>query len=280
MNLNDVETREYAARKYYTGFAPIQIIAVNPTEKRLKEILGLDEVKPPVYESEKNLRLDFWYVNHPSSKIEMRGKFSLWVSNKTRVSKSDKKQFIDNFTKTAWAENLAALSDLMRGWEEPRKLDKASIREAKEGEENVYSLMKAYANASPKTKPFVLDDWNSLAKGNGSELEAFFNHFNKLGGGIKVLLGIKESKYQDVFTGIFINVDSRPTDYVKKMVEGEYGFKSYYGKSFDLKEFIPDEAPEENEVESNSVTDMFGGSDTVSDPFTTPSDTQDPFLEF
>ena len=146
MNLNELETREVSNRKYYTGFAPIQIIAVNPNEDKLKEILGLDEVKTPVYEGEKNIRLDFWYVNHPSSKVEMRGKFSLWVSNNTRISKSDKNQFIDNFTKTAWAENLAGLSDTMRSWDESRRLDKSSIREAKEGEENVYSLMNIQNN--------------------------------------------------------------------------------------------------------------------------------------
>jgi hypothetical protein len=164
----------------------------------------------------------------------------------------------------------------MRTWDESRRLDKASIREAKEGEENVYSLMKAYANASPKTKPFVLDDWSELAKGNGKELEEFFKHFNKLNGGIKVLLGIKDSKYQDVFTNIFLNIEGRVSDYVKKVVEGEYGYKQYYGNSYDLKEFLAEEAPAENEIDGGAI-DMFGGGSTDESPFT-PSD--EPFLEF
>jgi hypothetical protein len=160
-----------------------------------------------------------------------------------------------------------------------------SIREAKEGEENIYNLMKAYANASPKTKPFVLDDFNALVKGNGSELEAFFNHFNQLSGGIKVLLGVKEGKYQDVFTGVFLNVSGRITDYVTSRVVGEYGYKGDYQNSYDLKEFDVEAAPADNEVET-SVTDMFGSGSAIVNPFagtsssTATSETPNPFLDF
>jgi len=141
-----------------------------------------------------------------------------------------------------------------------------SIREAKEGEENVYNLMKAYANASPKTKPFVLDDWSAIAKGNGTELENFFLHFNKLNGGVKVLMGVKEGKYQDVFTGIFLNVNGRITDYVTSRVTGEYGYKADYQGNFDLKEYDIEAAPASTEVE-NTVTDMFGSVSTAPNPF-------------
>jgi hypothetical protein len=284
MNLNELETREASARKLVTGFAPIQIIAVNPNHKKLKEMLGTDDVKEPNYIGENNTRLDFWYVNHPMSKMEFRGKFAIWVSNNIRVSKSEKKQYIDNFTKTVWASNLANVSEVMSSWDGSRKLDMKSIREAKEGEENIYNLMKAYANASPKTKPFVLDDFNALVRGNGSELEAFFDHFNKLNGGIKVLLGVKEGKYQDVFTGVFLNVNGRITDYVTSRVVGEYGYKGDYQNSYDLKEFDVEAAPSSNEVET-SVSDMFGGNVEAVNPFaSTPSSannsSEDPFLEF
>ena len=274
MNLNELETREPSSRKLVTGFAPIQIIAVNPDVKKLREILNTEDVKEPNYDAEKGSRLDFWFVSHPMSKIEFRGKFAMWASNDVRVSKTDKKQYIDNFTKTMWASNLANASELMGTWDESRRLDMKSIREAKEGEENIYNLMKAYANASPKTKPFVLDDWNAIAKGNGSELQAFFSHFNKLDQGVKVLLGIKEGKYQDVFTGIFLNVNGRITDYVTSRVTGEYGYKGDYQGNFDLKEYNMESAPSSNEVESG-VANMFGDS-----PVTAQTETPNPFLDF
>ena len=275
MNLNELETREPSSRKLVTGFAPIQIIAVNPDVKKLREILNTEDVKEPNYDAEKGSRLDFWFVSHPMSKIEFRGKFAMWASNDVRVSKTDKKQYIDNFTKTMWASNLANASELMTGWDESRRLDMKSIREAKEGEENIYNLMKAYANASPKTKPFVLDSWNAIAQGNGSELQAFFDHFNKLDQGVKVLLGIKEGKYQDVFTGIFLNVNGRITDYVTSRVTGEYGYKGDYQGNFDLKEYNMESAPSSNEVESG-VSNMFGDSPVT----TSQAETPNPFLDF
>jgi hypothetical protein len=195
------------------------------------------------------MRLDFWYVNHPDFKTDLRGKFSLWVNNDTRTSQAGKKQFIDNYTRTSWALNLADLSDAQASLDPSRRMDLRSAREAKGGEETVYSLLKAYGNISPKEKPFVLDSWNSIAKGKANELVDFFAHFNKANMGIKVLLGIKDGKYQDVCTKVFVNVGGKITDYVAKQITGEYGFKSFYG-SFTFKEYTENDAPESNEVES------------------------------
>ena len=276
MKFDDLETREPSSgKKLFTGFAPIQIVAVNPSTKALAALLGIDEdkVKEPNYEGDNGMRLDFWYVNHPDFKTDLRGKFSLWVNNDTRTSQAGKKQFIDNYTKTSWAENLAALSEVQAGLDPSRRMDLKSVREAKGGEETVYSLLKAYGNISPKEKPFVLDSWNSIAKGKGNELVDFFAHFNKANMGVKVLLGIKDDKYQDVCTKVFVNVNSKITDYVTKQVTGEYGFKSFYG-NFDFKEFTENNAPAANEVESPFSSDMMSWekSDVATAPISEDAD--------
>lgn len=252
MKFDQLETREPGAgKKMYTGFAPVQVVSVNPTAKELAKILGIEEdkVKEPTYESENGMRLDFWYVNHPDFKTDLRGKFTLWVNNDTRMSQAGKKQFIDNYTKTTWAENLATLSEYQASIDPSRRLDMKSVREAKGGEETVYSLLKAYGNISPKEKPFVLDNWASIAKGKGNELVDFFAHFNKANMGVKVLLGIKDDKYQDVCTKVFVNVQGKITEYVSKQITGEYGFKSFYG-SFTFKEYTENNAPDANETET------------------------------
>ncbi len=169
---------------------------------------------------------------------------------------------------------------MMGSWDDSRKLDMKSVREAKKGEEAVYGLMKAYSNANPKTQPFVLDSWSAIASGRTNELEAFFKHFNEKGMGAKVLLGIRDGQYQDVYTNLFLNISSgKITDYVKKNVEGEYGFKSYYA-GYDFKVYDPEAAPESNEI------DMFGNNSSpaidfgapTSDPFNSPSADADPFF--
>lgn len=280
MNFDNLETREPSSgsRKLYTGIAPIQIVTVNPNKKELADLLEIEEdkVKDINYEGEDNYRLDFWYVNHPSCSQPIKGKFSIWVANKTRVSSANKKQYIDSYTKTAWAENLAGLSEAQANLDPERRIDTRSVREAKQGEETLYQMLKAYGNISPKEKPFVLDSFAAICEGRVGELREFISFFNKKDSGLKVLLGIKDSKYQDTFTKMFLNINSKVTDYFKKQVQGEYGFKSYFA-SYDLKEYTDNVAPDQSEVEASGSTDLWDSDPTmgidaskpVANPFTT-----------
>jgi len=255
MNLNELEIGSGfsgSSKTLYMGIAPIQIVMVNPTVSKLAEFYGTDEekIKEPVYIKDgenPSTRLDFYYVNHPDFGTEFKGKFSIFVQNVTRTAKSGKKQFIDAYTKTGWAETLSELSAKQDGVKDFLKMDMFTVREAKPGEETIYSLLKGYGNIVPKTKPLELNDFKQLVKGNGKELEDFFLYFNQTGGGVNVMMGVKDAKYQDIYTGVFMPLKSKLTDYVKKSIEGEYGFKSYH-EGYSFKEFIPSEAPQENEV--------------------------------
>jgi hypothetical protein len=248
INVNDVEENQGGfERKLYTGYAPVQIVAVNPNEKALAKLFDVDveKIKDPAYDkTEGKMRLDFWYKNHSSCDTELLGKFSLWVNNDSVVGQnSGKRQYIDNYTKTAWAIDLASLSQDQQTKDPMYRLDTKTIREAKTGEEDVYELLKAYANARPKEKPFVLDSWESISKGKVGELKDFFDAFNEKGSGIKVPLTIRDGKYQSVFTKGIIPLSSPVTDYVKKKFQGQYGCKDFYGDSFILKEFVDDDNP-------------------------------------
>lgn len=244
INIEEVEEGSSFEKKLYTGYAPVQIVSVNPSEKELAKLFNTDieKIKDPQYDkTEGKMRLDFWYKNHKTCSTELFGKFSLWVNNETVVGKnSGKKQYIDSFTKTAWAVDLGTLSSDQEGKDPAYRLDKKTIREAKTGEEDVYELLKAYANARPKERPFVLDSWEKITKGNVTELREFFEACNSKDQGIKIPLTIREGKYQSVFTKGILSLNSPINDWVKKKFEGEYGCKDYYGDSFLLKEFVDD----------------------------------------
>jgi len=273
MNFNELETREVSVKKLYTGIAPIQIVMVNPTSKMLADFYNTDieKIKEPVYIKESDdpsTRIDFYYTNHPDFKTEFKGKFSIFIKNGTRVSNSGKKQYIDAFTKTSWANSLSELSANQENAKDFLKLDMKTVREAHPGEEAIYTLLKAYGNLDPKTKPLELNSWNNLVKGDGSELQRFFEHFNVTNNGVNVLMGVKDFKYQDIYTGAYLSLYGKVSDYFKKGVESEYGFKSYFD-SYSFSEYEMDAAPQSNEVDYTPNSDS---------PFISASDSKDEFF--
>lgn len=256
MNLQDLEKREFTAseKKLFTGIAPIQIKLVNPTQKQLADYLGIDEdkVRDPNYikdSDDPSTRIDFWYENHPDFNTQFRGKFSLFIKKGTNTSKtSGKKQYIDAYTKTAWASSLSELSANQENVKDYLRLDLSTVRECNSGEEAIYTLLKAYGNLNPKTKPLELSSWSDLVKGKGKELQEFFDYFNNSNGGVNVLMGIKDFKYQDIYTKMYLPLYGKPSDYFKKNVESEYGFKSYFN-SYTFSTYESDAAPSADEVE-------------------------------
>lgn len=260
MNLDNLETRTSTGgqKKLFTGIANLKIVSINPTREQIAEFYeaaDLEKVKEPNYFHEDSTRLDFYYKNHDSINMEFKGKFSLFISNEPRVSQSGKKQYIDAHSKTCWATSLGDLSEINSRLKDFNRLKLNKVREAKRGEETLYSLLKAYSNVDTNTSEFVLDSYESLVKGQVKELTEFFQHYNvKFNGGVKVLMGIKEGQYQDIWTNLFMNVNAKISEYLKnRITDADYGYKHFYGGSFVFKEFIPTDEPKE--VESSSDLD-------------------------
>jgi hypothetical protein len=277
MNLDNLATRsggtEYT-KKLFTGLGVLKILAVNPTHKELAALLDIDieKVKEPNYTQENSMRLDFWYKNHESVTLPLFGKFSIFISNEPRISQSGKHQYIDANSRTCWADSISDLSERNSRLHEMNRMDLTTVRAACRGEEDLYQLMKAYGNIDISSGPFMLDDYSAICKGKFTELRDFFEHFNKREGGVKVLMGVKDGQYQDVLNLLFLSVHAKISDYVRnKITNSEYGYKHYYGHSFELKEFVPTAAPETSGSDSDidwsspATTDPFGDEPTKSD---------------
>lgn len=270
MNLQNLETRTTSGtpKKLFTGFGNITIVAVNPTQKEIAELYGVevDKVKEPNYSHDNNVtRLDFYCKNHPTTNYEFTTKFSLFVSPEVRKSQSNKTQYIDAHAKTCWADSLGDLSERNMKLKDYSKLKLNKVREAVRGEEDLYNVLRAYGNVDTSKEEFILEDLSAILKGKVNELRDYFNHFNKLDGGLKVLFGIKEGQYQDIYTNVVLHPTNKITDYVKnRITDSSYGYKHYYGNSFDFKEFIADQEPETVESGDDPFSD---------DPFTSSPST-------
>jgi hypothetical protein len=263
MNLENLETRtgSTSSKKLFTGIAPIKIVAVNPTREQIAALYDVDveKVKEPNYFTEDSTRIDFWYKNHDSITTPLLGKFALFLSNQVRTSQSGKTQYIDAHSKTCWADSLGDLSERNMKLADYNKLKLDKVREALRGEEDLYSLLRSYGNVDTNSSLLMLDDIKTIIKGNVKELREFFDHFNKKDGGVKVLMGVKDGQYQDVWNGMFLTIYGKISDYIRnKITDDNYGYKHYYGASFVLKEFVAGDEPD-------TV-------DSGNDPWTTDSD--------
>jgi len=280
MNLENLETRASStnSKKLFTGIAPIKIVAVNPTREQIAALydVDVDKVKEPNYFTEDSTRIDFFYKNHDSISTSLLGKFALFVSGQKRVSQSGKTQYIDNHSKVTWADSLGDLSERNSKLADYNKLKLDNVREALRGEEDLYNLLRSYGNIDTNNSALMLDDIKAVIKGNVKELRDFFEFFNKKEGGVKVLMGVKDGQYQDVWNSLFLSLNAKISDYTKgKITDSQYGYKHYYGHSFQLKEYVADAEP----------TTVDSGNDpwtTDDDPFgdvpaTKPAESASPF---
>lgn len=251
MNYENIEQSKGFEKKLYTGIMPVQVEKVNPTISELAKMYGKEEgeVREPVYVGDESTRLDFYYKAHPSIDITYNSKFSIFISKKLREfddNGTTLKEYLDDYGRRAWARDLDHLNEVNATKKLP--LDLKTVRQAKVGESMLYGFLRAYCSAKADS-PVKLDSFEDLVKGKVKELKEFFTHFNDsqfMGGygmGAKVLLGIKDGKYQDVYTKVFLRVSDKNFDYLEKQAKGEQsGFKSFWG-STTLREFEPVEAP-------------------------------------
>ena len=280
MNLENLETRTSGTsnKKLFTGIAPIKIVAVNPTREQIAALYEVDveKVKEPNYFTEDSTRIDFFYKNHESLVTPLLGKFALFLSAQTRVSQSGKTQYIDNHSKVTWADSLGDLSERNSKLADYNKLKLDNVREALRGEEDLYTLLRSYGNIDTNNSALMLDDIKNIIKGNVKELRDFFDYFNKKDGGVRVLMGVKDGQYQDVWNSLFLTLTAKISDYTKgRITDSNYGYKHHYANNLQFKEYVADAEPNSVETGDNAWTiesDPFGDVPSV-----TPAKSESPF---
>jgi hypothetical protein len=232
----------------FTGLTNVKVIAINPTKEEMIA-MGINAQQEPKYLSqnekgEAKMRVDFYLASPtPTINFSKSLKVSFWLEDSPRTNKEGtKSQWINKFGMTAWGKTLESMPE--ENWYSTEGCRKALI-----GEEDLTSFIKAWANVDPKDQA-ALDDTSKIAKGDITEIVNL--HKAIPNNQVKVLLGVKDGKYQDVYSKCFDRAYRTNFTTWKKALEGQYSeFKSDYQNDLNFKPYTgTSDAP------GDSPTDM------------------------
>lgn len=230
----------------YTGLTNLKVVAINPTKDEMIA-MGINAQQDPKYLSQNDkgaakMRIDF-YVASPTLTLSKSLKVSFWIEDAPRTNKDGtKEQWINKFGMTAWGKTVDTKPD--EKWYSLEGCRKALV-----GEEDLTTFIKAWANVDPKDQA-SLDDMSKIAKGDLTEILALHKAIPT--NQVKVLLGVKDGKYQDVYSKCFDRAYRTNFTTWKKSLEGQYSeFKSDYQNDLNFKPYTgTSDAP------GDSPTDM------------------------
>lgn len=198
-------------RVLITGIANLAVVALNPTKAEQEE-MGRKPKEEPMYFQMKQskdgshqfeqIQLDIYLSGQVTpdgedAPVDVMVKHTIWVENST-----SRGVYIDKFGKFG---------------KDASKLD-ASARLSYNGEVDLVQFLKALCNLGQKDTAGLDNARNMVTKGDLSEIKGIFNHAHQKGRKVRVLLGVKDQKYQDLFSKQFEYEGEGGTAYLHKQV--------------------------------------------------------------
>jgi hypothetical protein len=152
------------------GLFMFNLVAINPTLSEI-EGMGLPFKNEPKYEREDGkIVVDFYLKSEEFPEIGIQ-KLTFWLENKDKVSQNGNHQLTDKKGRFAYSGTY---------------MDKATVRHAKEGEEQLTNFIQKWLGSGGG-----FDTIDEIVTGNIGELQALFTEAN-LAKKVGVLVGIKE----------------------------------------------------------------------------------------
>jgi len=235
---NDSNTAVVKEGKLFTGLRNVKVVAINPNKAEMEGI-GYNPQNEPVYTSvaddeakTKKLRLDFFLQGNAEDGSSFRTKIAFFLENKARLNKSGTKaEWINDAGRTAWGTTEAAPDTLK--W-----FEAATARQCQMGEADVHLFLVNWLNIQPGDEA-KLDNFDALFDGNYSELRSILA--GQPNNEIKVLLTVRDGKYQSVYNRYFDRATNKRTSYweshIKKQSEDGYPPKEDFSNSFTFQEW-------------------------------------------
>lgn len=198
----------------WTGIAAMKVVAINPTMDEMKA-MGMNPQKEPEYKSTNDagktkLRIDFYLANTIN---KIRAKASIWMEAQERKSQGGASQFINAKGQVAFPKK--GETSISYDW-----FSQEGIRPAYIGEETLISFIKAWANVDSASN-CSFDTIAKIVEGDLTEIVALWKTIPN--NEVRVLLGVKDGKYQDVYTKYFARFTQVSFEGWKNTLEGQYG---------------------------------------------------------
>lgn len=213
----------------FVGIAPVSVVAVNPTLDQLNG-MGVPAKVEPEYlgvniGGDEYNKVVLW-VQHAGTP-EFKTKVEFLVKPEPKVSQSGKTQWTNNIGQFAYAEEKAS--------EKYDWFKDEGVRKAFNGEERLVDFIKAYANVANGDSCY-LETWKQISAGDVKEIKELVKALpdNK----VRVLLGVKDEKFQQVYMKHFGRIKPKRDDLFIKNLNDDYGaFKAEYNSSLEFESY-------------------------------------------
>tara|TARA_R110000751_G_scaffold58831_3_gene123917 strand:+ start:121 stop:903 length:783 start_codon:yes stop_codon:yes gene_type:complete len=194
--------------KTFSGLTNVTVKAVNPTMEEL-HAMDINVKQEPNYvvefSGESYNKVVFWLGN-----TDGNFKLEILMQNKPKVSQNGKNQWMNSIGQSTWSED----SPSYEWWKTEGQ------RKAYTGEETLINFVKAWANVASGDEVYF-DTMPAIANGDLSEVKALIASLGT--NEVRVLIGVKDDKYQQVYTKYFGRVKPQRDDLFIKALNDDYG---------------------------------------------------------
>jgi len=194
--------------KNYSGLTNVKVKAVNPTMAEL-HAMDINVKQEPNYtvefSGEEYNKIVFWVANKDGN-----FKLEILMQNKPRISQTGKHQWMNNIGQATWSEEEPTYD-----WWKPE-----GQRKAYTGEETLINFVKAWANVASGDE-VSFDTMDEIVKGNVEEIKALMDALTT--NEVRVLIGVKDDRYQQVYTKYFGRIKPQRDDFFIKALNDDYG---------------------------------------------------------
>ena len=194
--------------KTFSGLTNVTVKAVNPTMAEL-HAMDINVKQEPNYtvefSGESYNKIVLWLAN-----ADGNFKLEILMQNKPKVSKTGKHQWMNAVGQSTWSED----SPTYDWWKTEGQ------RKAFTGEETLINFVKAWANVASGDE-VTFDTMPAIAAGDTSEIKALITALKD--NQARVLIGVKDGKYQQVYTKYFGRIKPQRDDLFIKALNDDYG---------------------------------------------------------